>query len=275
MMAGYSPIDQAMKYFTDVLQKIEDSSALERDLDDGGLSIARTQYVNSVGKKDVGIMANGLKAFFALTQYFNKHRKNLAELIDSNRYFLTKLNINGKSNYFSTISDIQFEQEAVKILNNALHTFCPEAINDQLTFANKDASLLISSLISLATDNAKELALAKMNASVNLASIHLFLVVMGYDAESVVKFTTSPEFSYLAKKLDSSKFSNNTPSVTTLCNNIISGKDTDFIGNKDEYANILYVYSCAQEMSKIAQIGSINQGTKVDELDSDKFFTKL
>jgi len=93
-MAGYSPIDQAMKYFTDVLQKIEDSSALERDLDDGGLSIARTQYVNSVGKKDVGIMANGLKAFFALTQYFNKHRKNLAELIDSNRYFLTKQNIN-------------------------------------------------------------------------------------------------------------------------------------------------------------------------------------
>jgi hypothetical protein len=29
------------------------------------------QYNNSVGKKDVGIMANGLKAFFALTQYFN------------------------------------------------------------------------------------------------------------------------------------------------------------------------------------------------------------
>ena len=275
MMAGYSPIDQAMEYFKNALKKIEDKSALERDLDDGGLSIARTQYVNSVGKKDVGIMANGLKAFFALTQYFNKYRKDIANLIDSNRYFLTKLNINGKSNYFSTISDIQFEQEAIRILNNALHIYCPEAVNNQLTFANKDASLLISSLISLATDNAKELALAKMNASVNLASMHLFLVVMGYDAESVVKFTTSPEFSYLAKKLDNSKFSNSGLSVTTLCNSIISGEDTDFVGDKDEYANILYVYSCAQEMSKIAQIGSINQGTKVDELDADSFFTKL
>jgi hypothetical protein len=67
MRSSYSPIDVVMKKFQSVLDNIEDVNALSRNLDDGGLSIARMQYNNSVGKKDVGIMANGLKAFFALT----------------------------------------------------------------------------------------------------------------------------------------------------------------------------------------------------------------
>ena len=54
--------------------------------------------------------------------------------------------------------------------------------------------------------NAKELALAKMNASIDLACMHLFLVVMGYNAEDVVKFTTSQAFSKVASILSKSKF---------------------------------------------------------------------
>jgi hypothetical protein len=67
------------------------------------------QYNNSVGKKDVGVMANGLKAFFALTQYFNKHRKD-ADFVKSQRYFLSRISLAPDDNkYFSTISDVRFE----------------------------------------------------------------------------------------------------------------------------------------------------------------------
>lgn len=283
MKASYSPIDVVMDKFKDELKRIEDTASLERNLDDGGLSIARAQYNNSVGKKDVGIMANGLKAFFALTHYLNKYRKD-PNIVDSNRYFLTKLSLGmGKEKYFSTISDIKFEEASLAILENAFKTFCPELFTDEngnpiigpkLTFSNDDASLLISSLVSLATDNAKELALAKMNASIELACMHLFLVVMGYNAEDVVKFTTSTAFSKVAAILNRSKFDSQNINVRDAIE--LAQKDVAF-GTDDEYQlkQIDFIYNCAQEMSAIAKIAAINQGVKVDELDSDKFLQNI
>lgn len=153
MRASYSPIDVVMNKFKNVLNQIEEQSKTYKSLDDGGRSIAMMQYNNSVGKKDVGIMANGLKAFFALTQYFNQH-KNDPEFINSNRYFLSKISLGqGQDKYFSTISDIKFEEYGLKTLKQAFQTFLPDvALTTDLTFNADDASLLISSLVSLATD---------------------------------------------------------------------------------------------------------------------------
>jgi hypothetical protein len=211
MKASYSPIDVVMEKFKQELKKIEDEDALSRNLDDG-VSIARMQYNNSVGKKDVGVMANGLKAFFALTQYFNKHR-NSPDFVRSRRYFLSRINVNGEDRYFSSISDIKFDQEALVLLKAAFKHYFPELSND-LTFTEDDASLLISSLVSLATDNAKELALAKMNASIELASIHLFLVVMGYNPQEIIQFTTSPAFNKVVQLMNKSAIVGKTPNVT-------------------------------------------------------------
>jgi len=36
-------------------------------------------------------------------------------------------------------------------------------------------------------------------------------------------------------------------------------------------AQIRHLYNCAQEMSKVAKIASINQGVKVDELEMDDY----
>lgn len=276
MRAGYSPIDVAMDYFKNALNAIEDTSAQERCLDDGGLSIARMQYNNSVGKKDVGIMANGLKAFFALTQYLNRYRKD-PNFVNSTRFALNRFNIGrpGGPDYFTTISDVRFEREAIKILNDTLHQFVPEArdLGKEFMMTDHDASLLISSLISLATDNAKELALAKMNASIELACMHLFLVVMGYKADEVVKFTTGPEFQTLSRMINSSRFSGKGMSVKTALTNLIN--DAIDPNEKERYKMILHIYNCAQEMSTIAKLGGINQGTKVDEIYASKFYGKF
>ena len=50
-----------------------------------------------------------------------------------------------------------------------------------------DASQLISALLSLATDNAKELALPKLNATTNFADIYTYLFSLGCNAEEVGK----------------------------------------------------------------------------------------
>lgn len=211
MKSSYSPIDDAMALFTDVLKKMSDPTSMSRNLDDGMLTIARIQFNNSVGKDDVGVMANGLKAFFALTQYFNKYRKS-PDFIKKCA-FLKRIKINGKTIDFCTISDIQLEQEAIKGLIEGLRSQGAIKSEDEIRFANDDAGLLISSLISLATDNAKELALAKMNASLDLACMHLYLAVLGCNANEIVEFATTPEFKELTKLISKSVLSKDSSSV--------------------------------------------------------------
>ena len=52
-------------------------------------------------------------------------------------------------------------------------------------------------MISAATDNAKELILAKINAGSKLAKCYLFLMTMGYDINDIVKFMTSNAVSWI------------------------------------------------------------------------------
>jgi len=60
-----------MALFMDQIKKLEDSGVIHSY--DDIISIMSLQLENSVGKDDVGIMANGLKVFFNMTQYFNKY----------------------------------------------------------------------------------------------------------------------------------------------------------------------------------------------------------
>lgn len=278
MRASYSPIDVVMKKFQSVLDNIEDANALTRSLDDGGLSIARMQYNNSVGKKDVGIMANGLKAFFALTQYFNQHKHDLDKqseignrFMNLRSYFLSRISLSpGNDQYFSSISDVQFEEVALQQLKTAFSVYLPTvALSESLTFNASDASLLISSLVSLATDNAKELALAKMNASIDLACMHLFLVVMGYNPQEIITFTTSPVFNKVVKALNNSAISGNKIKVRDAIE--LVRKEPLSQEERYQLEQMRFIYDCAQEMSKIAKLAAINQGVKVDELEMDGF----
>ena len=56
---------------------------------------------------------------------------------------------------------------------------------------DEDASVVMSALLSLSTDNAKELALPKLNATTNFADIYTYLFSLGCNAEEVGKIMTS------------------------------------------------------------------------------------
>ena len=55
-----------------------------------------------------------------------------------------------------------------------------------------DPSDLISQLLNSATDNAKELILNKINAGMNLAGVHGYLMIMGFSLDQIVDLMTSP-----------------------------------------------------------------------------------
>lgn len=62
--------------------------------------------------------------------------------------------------------------------------------------------LLISQLLSAATDNAKELILKKINCDDNLAKFHLYLIMLGFDIKDVVSFMTSPAINLVSDLLE-------------------------------------------------------------------------
>jgi hypothetical protein len=61
-------------------------------------------------------------------------------------------------------------------------------------------------MISAATDNAKELILAKINAGQKLAKCYLYLMAMGYDINDIVKFMTSDAVSWIDQLSDPNSF---------------------------------------------------------------------
>jgi len=61
-------------------------------------------------------------------------------------------------------------------------------------------------MISAATDNAKELILAKINAGSKLAKCYLFLMTLGYDINDIVKFMTSDAISWIDSLSDPNVF---------------------------------------------------------------------
>lgn len=56
--------------------------------------------------------------------------------------------------------------------------------------------------------NAKELILAKINASKKLAKVYLFLITMGFDINDIVSFMTSPTISFIDKITDTNIYGN-------------------------------------------------------------------
>lgn len=282
--SSYSPIDRAMALFMDQIEKLEDSGVIHSY--DDIISIMSLQLENSVGKDDVGIMANGLKVFFNMTQYFNKYfnqNRSQEEILRSRQFFLRRFNLNYKDSAVQTnpitkgtISDIQMEESELKFLNQIFSQLLPEyyAKGERIAIPNDDASLLISSLVSLATDNAKTLALSKIKAGLELASMHVYLTIMGFTPKEIVSYTTSPIFEKVTDLLNGNVFDGISGRFNSRTWKQLQkwAKDNDRL---DEYNQFKQLYDCAQELKQFASILGINQGVKADDTKAANFIYKF
>jgi len=102
--------------------------------------------------------------------------------------------------------------------------------------------ILISQMISAATDNAKELILAKINAGSKLARCYLFLMTLGYDINDIVKFMTSDVVSWIDSLSDPNIFldqdlrvDETLEDIEKYLKNYESNKETDYYIDEDGY----------------------------------------
>lgn len=181
-----------------------------------------TKYVmqnqNLVGKNVIGIAANGEKDWFNLTYYYHNVLRNGNQ---KDKFFLK---MNHSYSRLSGRATDQLMNVVVKHIPD-LWNASPElsqkikeefysTYDGQIDMDDKYVDQLISQILSAATDNAKELILAKINAGTNLAKYHLHLVMMGFNLKDIVAFMTSPVVELIDKYSRNDLYKNQTSSVT-------------------------------------------------------------
>lgn len=155
---------------------------------------------NQVGKEAIAICATGLKAFFGLSQY-NNWILNYGTDEQQSRLLLNSTHqghmIGGK--VYKTLANIR-SKDPNTITNEDVLEALSQITNDN------DAALTLSALLSLATDNAKELALSKLNASTKTIGMYIYGITIGMDFKDVAKILMSPTGSMITSLLEGDVF---------------------------------------------------------------------
>lgn len=132
---------------------------------------------NMAGKKGVGICAVGLKNYFALTARYNEVLANgTPEEVERLKSEVT-------------IAGQKFRMLANVYTTNEVNAALLGEILSQLD-QGQDQALVLSALLSLATDNAKELALDKINAS-NFLGMYIYGITLGMDFQTLANLISS------------------------------------------------------------------------------------
>lgn len=192
------------------------------------------QKQNMEGKNVIGISAVGEKIFMGLSYYFNEGIRNSDNdfhykfSFETNRVSgrtdaigngctkkvntkITDINLSNFSNLDKEVIKSRFFQidYLIKKYKRENPDITQEEIEEKIKSDLENythADLMISQLLSAATDNAKELILSKINANSSLANIYLHLLIMGYDIKNIVNFMVSPAISLVADILETNKF---------------------------------------------------------------------
>lgn len=268
VQSAHTPIDTATSRLKKLLSDLEAGNIGDEN---DGLSIFQLQEDNQTGKKVVGVMANALKAFLTITQYFNNYYSSHKNISDSDiPYFLNQITINNKVYSMSSVANSQMEEEQLKVLKNALLKYTK--VPSEILKTNDDVSIILSAMVTLATDNAKELALAKLHASLNLASMHTYLISMGVPFNEVVDYTAKSKiftdlynltkadsWSGLKGKLTSSVWKQLQENAKQFTKAQIENKQGYTL---DDVEQLKRLHNWAFEFRVLTQLLGINQGMK-------------
>lgn len=192
MTRAYSPIE---------ISDFGDAANLSsRSKDEQGLTMLDPatklimQYSNMTGKNVIGIAANGEKASFMWHFYLNdllRHgtpeQRKLGHFTFETKRIIGRANNAIQEATITGLPDLNFE---------GIDPFIAAEFKYRIT-GNLYVDLMISQVLSAATDNAKELILAKVNAGNKLAKMYLFMITLGMNINDIVKFMTSPVASFI------------------------------------------------------------------------------
>lgn len=211
-----------------------------------GISMDQQQQTNATGKDVIGIAANGIKDYFSLVEYFSHYYKDAINKTD-NQYFEREFLINDQVIKVNRIGGLNLEKEATELLNSYIAVNL--GIKDMFD-PNVDPSLVLSSLLSASTDNAKELILKTINAGKEFASMHIYMIILGFNEGTVANFMTSDENLQVLSSFKNNIFTSSKFKVTP----------DKAVNSGNAPAEFKKIFNLSKELTFLAKILKINQG---------------
>lgn len=170
---------------------------------------------NMVGKDGIAICATGLKSFFALTHMYNTVLNDENTSNEEKEALMCKVTIGGKT--YRGLANVNANQELMESLADAENGNFVTLQNYLLAQEwESDAANEASAFLSLSTDNAKELALAKLNAGTQTLGMYLYGLSLGVPVDTLFKIMTSPLAFRLVELAKGDIFSGNSGCRTIL-----------------------------------------------------------
>lgn len=267
-VASYTPI--SFGDYTEIGKKASSGAALLSNYD--GFTTFSQQEQNAVGKDVIGVAATGLKVYFSLVTYFSDYYNGKVNYTD-NKFFLRQFNLGGKQFIASKIGGLNLKEESEKILKSQVSkllltatykkkdgTLYTQSELDALTnvLFDEDPGLKISALLSLATDNAKELILAKINAGLDFAGMHIYMLILGVDEKTSAGFMTSPEAMEIKRRMTSDFFISRDGSTANMVKNAIESYTKELNGEVSSIQN------------EIKEIVEANEGKKISKENQER-----
>ena len=281
-VASYSPI--SFGDYTEIGKKIDGSYALSNY--DGHTTFLQ-QVQNAVGKKVIGAAATGLKDYFGLVTYYSNYY-NGDITPEDNEFFTRHFNVLGKDYNLKKIGGLNLTEVATKKLEELIYKGYKDIVltkKDGTVFNDaeklelskvldeNDPALSISALLSLATDNAKELMLAKINAGIDFASMHIYMLVLGMDESTIGKFMTTDDALKIKDALQEDFFkSGRSSSVDSQLSKL---KPDEYGINNTYFKEFMKIYNYSKELKTLGGLLSANQGIKASEIDIYSIVRKI
>lgn len=264
----------------------------------------KQQENNSVGRDVIGIAATGIKSYFALVTYFSNYYKTGEIDPTSNAFFMREYTVGEITKPIQTIAGLNLTQKMSENLKNSLKDallankyekkaeygggiYTEEELLDYIDNINDsdNPALKLSALLSAATDNAKELLLADINAGIDFAGVHIFLIIMGFDEINVAKYMTSPTVLKIQEYIKDSFINPQTRFGTDNLLRTLTPKDLGInvekikadIGGKINKENVAIINTWFKDHTELAQVFNAQQTSettnKIGLLDAIKSTT--
>lgn len=211
------------------------------------------QYQNLVGKNVISVAANGEKVWFNTFYYWTQALKQNKD-INKLKFQQTFTRIKGRSSdniqevVVNHIPDLnRYDNEIRQRLETEFGVTAENYVYvDQI----------ISQLLSAATDNAKELILAKINAGTNFARMYIYGIMMGLDINDLVAFMTSPTADLIDRLATSNMFQNEETSAAQAINKVqgIIGVSTRLHGTVKDFVTTVDGETYKKDVKKTTYI---------------------
>ena len=175
------------------------------------------QYQNLVGKNVISVAANGEKVWFNTFYYWTQALKQNKD-IDKLKFQQTFTRIKGRA--IGKIQEVTVNH--IPDLNR-YDAEIRQRLETQFGVTSENyvyVDQIISQLLSAATDNAKELILAKINAGTNFARMYIYGIIMGLDINDLVAFMTSPTADLIDRLATSNMFQNDETTAAQAINKV-------------------------------------------------------